>query len=378
MKLDEHYLRYYAPLVEEFLTEVRDLEHPSFEDVKKAGVPEPHFPLFGPGYEKSALRLVIVGQDTAYWGDLREFIAEETKQPGSKLAGALAEFRTHVFTGWGKQRQTFWGFAMMLLAALHGQQDWGLMKQGKMSEILDSFAWSEGNAVELYTSTAKGHNVRWDYWEKVRQAGERFNRVRHLVEALRPHVVLVLYRGLNVPRYFEGCPYEKVGGDGRLTHYRLTEAGVDVFHAPHPRSMNLIEGTDYFCTKLREILAQHHILTPFPEFLQGQEGEQDVMSFLHERSPVRSADFDKYAFVAWVADELKKRDTFMSVPALMDLVNRKGYTTNYGTPFSGGRGSFRLVSGTYHRMVAMGRQDQAHNIAVAFRRPNFEYAYEVE
>jgi hypothetical protein len=102
------------------------------------------------------------------------------------------------------------------------------------------------------------------------------------------------------------------------------------------------------------------------------------MRYLHERAPARGEGFDKYDFVAWVADELKKRDTFMSVPALMDLVNEKGYTTNYGTPFSGGRGSYRLVSGTYHRMVAIGRQDRADNIALAFRRPNFEYAYDTE
>ena len=378
MSLDEHYIRHYTPLVQEFLAEVRELEHPSYETVAKAGVPEPHFPLFGPGYENSALRLVIVGQDTAYWGDLREFIAAESSQPGSKLAESLKGFRTRKFTGWGNQRQTFWGFAMMLLAALHGQEDWGLMKQGKMREILDSFAWAEGNAVELFSSTAQSYKVPWSYWEKVRKAGERFNRVRHLLETLRPHVVLVLYRGLNVPGYFEGCAYEKVGGDGRLTHYRLSESGVDVFHAPHPGSMNRIEGTDYFCAKLREIFAQNRILTPFPEFLQGQERAQDVMHFLHERAPSRCAEFDKYAFVSWVADELKKRDTFMSVPALMDLVNEKGYMTNYGTPFSGGRGSYRLVSGTYHRMVAMGRQDRADNIAAAFRRPNFEYAYEAE
>ncbi len=68
----------------------------------------------------------------------------------------------------------------------------------------------------------------------------------------------------------------------------------------------------------------------------------------------------------------------MSVPALMDLVNTKGGRTNSGIEFRGGRGSYKLVSGTYKRMIDGGTPERAHNVAVAFRRPNFEYAYETD
>ena len=37
--------------------------------------------------------------------------------------------------------------------------------------------------------------------------------------------------------------------------------------------------------------------------------------------------------------------------------------------------SAMVVSGAYHRLAAAGQPDRAHNVAVAFRRPNFEYAY---
>jgi hypothetical protein len=67
----------------------------------------------------------------------------------------------------------------------------------------------------------------------------------------------------------------------------------------------------------------------------------------------------------------------MSVPALCTLLNEHGYRTNYDKEFTGGRGSYRLVSGTYHRMEDK-FPDRAHNVAVAFRRPNFEYAYNAE
>ena len=102
------------------------------------------------------------------------------------------------------------------------------------------------------------------------------------------------------------------------------------------------------------------------------------MEFLSRSSPEPSEKFNKYEFVAWMAVELRKRDTYMSVPALIDMVNARGYTTNYGTSFEGGRGSYKLVSGTYRRMMEVDSPDRAQAVAEAFRRPNFEYAYNTD
>jgi hypothetical protein len=371
---EKHYIKYFTPLIQDFVRDVEALPHP---EIKK--IPEPFFPLFGKNYESSALKLVVVGQDTYWWGDIREFIAAEKANPGSKLVEKLNLFRTHKFTAWGGPRQSFWGFAMMFLAALHGQDDWEAMKQDKMVEILDSFAWGNGNAVELYGSTASNIGVPAAYWDSIRRAGERLNRFRHIQETLRPHVVVVMYRGINISTYFEGYHPEIVSKDGRLTHYRLPEVGVDVFHVPHPKSMNFNEGPDYFRDKLKELFVQHGLTAVFNKFLSGQEGKK-AMEYLHAKARAITPDFDKYKFVAWVADELAKRDAFMSVPALMDLVNAKGGETNYGTPFSGGRGSYRLVSGTYWRLMngVPANPSGARNVAVAFRRPNFEYAYNTD
>lgn len=376
--LEKQYFDYFAPLVQDFIREVDLLSHP---DIDK--IPEPFLPVFGKNYETSALRLIILGQDTRTWGDLRTFITAGKNSPEIKMKEALEEFRSHAFTGWGNKRQTFWGFAMMFLAALHGKQEWSAMKQGKMSEILDSFAWGNGNAVELFNSSAANKGIPADYWQVVRQAGERFNRFRHILHTMHPHAAVLMYRGLNVAQYFDGCRPdgllpEVVSKNGRLTHYRLPEAGVDVFHVPHPGSMNRIEGADYFRDQLKALFMRHGLTTEFPGFLDGHTEGRQAMDFLQHKAPRQTDGQDKYQCVAWVADELRKQDTFMSVPALCSLLNEHGYRTNYNTGFSGGRGSYRLVSGTYYRMMAAGRPDRAHNVAVAFRRPNFEYAYETE
>lgn len=378
--LTERYLAYYTPLMQEFVRELESLPHPNI-----AEMPEPFFPVFGKNYERSAFRLVIIGQDTRGWGDLLDFLDREKATPGISLRNGLAEFQDeeHPFTGWGNTRHHFWGFAMMLLAALHGKEQWGMMKQGAMNEVLDSFAWGNCNALELYQSSPSRMSppVPRDYWDAVRKAGARFDRLRHIEETLKPQAVIVLWRGMNPECYFEGYEYKEISREGRLIHYRLPEVGVDVFHAPHPQSMGRFEGADYFCGKLKELFFQHKITSPFPEFLSGQKDGLNVMQHLLKTAPPHGDGFTKFDFVAWVADELKKRDTFMSVPTLIDLVNAQGYKTNYGSDFSGGRGSYNLVSGTYHRLKALGSQEgdnKAHNVAVAFRRPNFEYAYNTD
>jgi hypothetical protein len=267
----------------------------------------------------------------------------------------------------------------MLLASLHGQENWNSMKQGAMTEILDSFAWGNGNAIELHSSTNKRKlNIPWDYWEHVRKAGAHFNRFSHIAETLRPHVAVILWKGMDPHTYFEGLPYEIVSNEGCVIHYRIASHDVDIFHSPHPNNMRFGEGADYFCGKIKELFLLHGLTTIFPKFLSGQEEGRLVMNHIRAQASRQTSTMDNFQFVAWVADELKKRDTFMSVPALCELLNSQGYTTNYGTEFSGGRGSYRLVSGTYHRLDEAGEPDRATNVALAFRRPNFEYAYSVE
>ena len=198
--LKQRYLAYYSPLITDFIREVETLQI-NFE----SQTPQPFFPVFGEDYENSPLRLAIVGQDTRGWGCLSNFISQEKTHPGSALEADFQEFRGHDFKGWGTTRYTFWGFAMMFLAALHGKSDWGVMKKGGYPEILSSFAWANGNAIEYFGSSPKQKKKK--KWELIRRAGERFNGVRHLVEALRPQVLVVLWKEMKPESFLAGYKY---------------------------------------------------------------------------------------------------------------------------------------------------------------------------
>jgi len=369
--LTEHYLEYYTPLTQEFIKNVELLPIP---DIK--GMPEPFLPLFGKDYEKSAQRLIFIGQDTRGWGDLREFIEAEKANPGTKLRGRIDGFQDRLFTKWGATRHTFWGFAMMLIASLHGSKNWGLMKVGAMVEILNSIAWGNVNAVELFSSTPSKLGVKEDFWQAVRGAGHRLDQFDHVWQTLRPRVVIALCKGSDLTTYFGGYRMERLLEEDRVTHYHLPDIKVHVFHVPHPVNMKFTQGADYFCEKLTQLIGKE-LIPVFPQFSKGEEDAQEVMEFLYQNGPTPN-ECDKFDFVAWVATELKKRDSFMSVPALCDLLNRKGYKTDYGSSYEAGRGSYRLVRGAYYRMVKRGEAATAANIALSFKRPNFTYAYSTE
>ena len=138
--------------------------------------------------------------------------------------------------------------------------------------------------------------------------------------------------------------------------------------------MNINEGAVHFIDKIKSLLIRQKVIVPFPQFTTCKEEGIEVMEYFQYKAKVICSDFDKYAFVNWVAEELTKRNAFMSVPALIDLVNSKGGRTNYGTLFSGGRGSYRLISATYDRLNKYDKLG-AQRVADAFLKPNFEYAY---
>ena len=367
--LTERYLDYYTPLVQTFL---QKLESQTIPEIRE--MPEPFLPLFGKDYEQSALRIIFIGQDTNWWWDLREFIEAEKACAGSRLRELLDQFRERPFTQSGKTRYTFWGFVMMTIAALHGRKDWQLMKAGAMVEILNSIAWGNANAIEFFESSAQKKGVPEQFWNQVRVAGEPLNRFQHVVQTLAPRVVVLLHQGLNSATYFGEYRLEKVSQQDGITHYQLPEIQIDVFQMPHPVSMKFHQGADHFCTKLAELLIARKLAPRFQQFLKGQAETQEVMEFLYHNAPAQGG-CDKFEFVAWVANELTKHEAFMSIPALCELLNKQGYRTNYGTEYDAGRGSYRLVRSAYYRKQNKGELESARNIAISFRRPNFQYAY---
>jgi hypothetical protein len=80
-------------------------------------------------------------------------------------------------------------------------------------------------------------------------------------------------------------------------------------------------------------------------------------------------------FVRDLAEELNRQGSRLPINLLAARLNAAGNSTTYGTPYRGGRGTYRLVSRTYFRLSRLGRANEAAMVARAFTRPNGAYAY---
>ena len=84
---------------------------------------------------------------------------------------------------------------------------------------------------------------------------------------------------------------------------------------------------------------------------------------------------DKREYIRRFAEFLISTNTSMHVKELAGLLNWNGFTTNYGTAFKGGRGTYTLIHATYDWLVATGRPTDADNVGKAFKKPDGNYAY---
>lgn len=372
MQIDKDYYKiYYRPLIEEFCKKMEPLQVPDIDRI-----PEPFLPLFGERYACAPVRIAIIGQDTRKWGDLNVFLRSADCWETKICDERFSEFEEHAFTGWGVQRQTFWGFVMKLLADFHGQDDWGAMKKGAMSEVLDSFAWANCNSIELYKSSARSLKIEKNLWTQIQAAGKHFDKFKHHYEVLKPDVALILHRELDMKSYFEGfSPPERVFSDNRFEQYKIEDVKTMILHLPHPQSMNRIEKTPFFFDQLKKVFEKNGQIVSFPLFLAQEEG-MEALEFLKAHAPRPTPNIDKYQCLSWIADELCKRSVFMSATTLVRLLNHLGWKTDRGGSYSDkGRGPYRIIKATYDRLDRIGDTARARNVASAFRKPNFEYAY---
>jgi hypothetical protein len=84
---------------------------------------------------------------------------------------------------------------------------------------------------------------------------------------------------------------------------------------------------------------------------------------------------DKKEFIRRLANSLVANSKTITGIELANHLNLNNYKTNTGSLYEGKRGTYRLVTATYDWLDAFGLQNEANNVALAFKKPNGEYAY---
>lgn len=246
MATKELYIKYYEPLIAEFCKRIENIG--IAPNIK--AMPEPFFNYFGKSYTIQSPKIVFIGQDTKWWGDLNSFLLESKKSLSSKLVEHFDSFEKHEFINWGSNRYTFWGFVLLFLASLNGKKDeWESLKSGEYPEILDTFAWANCEPIEYYNSTAAGLGIPKEYWENVREAGRVFYGFEHVLKTLNPDIAIILHNIGKDNDYFSGLNLSEVNDDD-LTHFKVNN--TNIFVLPHPSHMRFTpeRNADFYCDLL--------------------------------------------------------------------------------------------------------------------------------
>lgn len=83
----------------------------------------------------------------------------------------------------------------------------------------------------------------------------------------------------------------------------------------------------------------------------------------------------KKAYIWKLAIFLESNGMIMSGEELAEHFNRNSFLTSYGTEYKGGRGTYKLISETYHWLKDLGLQKEADKIAKVFVKPDGSFAY---
>lgn len=84
---------------------------------------------------------------------------------------------------------------------------------------------------------------------------------------------------------------------------------------------------------------------------------------------------DKKEYISQLATFLVLTKTTMTGETLATLLNWNGFKTSYNAEYEGGRGTYTLIHATYDWLVSNGKQTEADNVAMAFKKPDGTYAY---
>lgn len=242
-KTKQLYIDTYRPLVTDFVNSIRSVDYDK--------IPEPFLPVHGQLYETAPTKIAFVGMETRGWGNMTDFVNHVDENPEEAIFRGFEEFDELEFRHWGNNFGSgFWDFNFKFLANFHGIDNWKKVKRGETEEILRSFAWGNTNSVERFHVTAQKNGVDFESWRTVKQASKCFDRGKHLLDVLQPHIMVILHWGTSekwLSNGVENVARQEI--DDHFWYYFLPTTNTHVLWTAHPmwltKNKNLDDYIEY-------------------------------------------------------------------------------------------------------------------------------------
>lgn len=377
--LKERLKEQYAPLVEQFVKEINELN--------VTGIPAPHIPIMGENYVSAKYKMAFIGMETYGWEDINLFLKTARESCGDAVFLMESTINNFEHLGWAKNyHATFWGFVFKFIAQFYKVGFDDLVNQKAYPELLRSFVWGNTNSIERYHVTAASNAVDQKTWEIVKKASICFDSINNIVKSANPRLFFVLnssvdkdyiesddsVRQLGVPVENKKSVMKHVVDDKRkIVYYYLRDDNVHIISMPHPTWMGLYSGfgLDSYVDIAINLIREYNIWGSIPESHNDWKGETQEIN--------KSSISFKRALIANLAATLMKNNLVMSGRELQALLNMNHVLTQYGSSYSegGGRGIHKLITQVWKYYYEKKDYQTAYNISRAFVNQNGEYAW---
>jgi hypothetical protein len=371
--LQKSYIEYYKPLLRKFCKELTDKLPASAYH----GIPRPFIPAWGKRYEQSMVKMAFIGLETCGFDPTLPKYIEQVQREEWDSSFDISKFQNIDYVGWtaGKgTRYTFWGFVMYFLAALYNVKNWEVLKQRKHQNLLNCFVWGNASAIECWKSDGIPEGTDPKAHQIAREAAYPLNDFQHMQTIFTPNVSIIMCCRESCDQFLRNTDKKLLWDQEGVRLWKSDNAII--FNMPHPNNMRYNKRADHYANIIRTGLKEHGWFQPMKEFMDYDKETTELLNTFFTKCRERAQNTKEA--VAFIATELRKQNARMTVRLLCNLLNELGYRTTYGTEYSAGRGSYRMIASAWkHYNDNLKKPDIAENIALAFTKPNGEYAYDV-
>lgn len=330
-------------------------------------MPEPHLPVIGMDYWHAKYKIAFFGIETNQWGDMTSFVKEALANPENVSRRNQSSLDNLECLNWTNNfHSSFWDFIILFLASFY-KVNVSDIRSGKYPELIRSIIWGNTNAIERYSLQAQNNGVDVEVYDKIKKQSKIFDHASHLIDIVRPKVVLILNWGEDESWVINNkTDYHYYTLNKHMVYYYNRVTNTHIFQLHHPRSIFSRDGFPSIISELLEKMNSFHIWKTLPNSEKDVLCEEEDSNMFSRRNKL----------IADIAEALIKSHSVMCGQQLVEILNRNGIRKDNGDQYYEGRGIYKVISNAWHYYHDSLKDEQtAYNIAMSFVTKNNEYAY---
>ena len=242
----------YEPLIEHFKEETKgDWDKLWFEprDYNRylAGL---MIPKVFPYYQACNKKVIYMGQDTYEWVDFDSVYNDTVANYLKKNNDAFPKSLDDLAERWGNPYH-FWDYVCKLQLAIHGSPSSLNSLSEADRDIISGIGWGNLNPLEKDSTIWKyGEDFcklfDWSIYYHLFERAKEISKVKYLIEAYHPDLIINLCWDFNENLFFDGVEYEYCSGnslDGFIACYLLKDSNTQVIWSRHPNNLRFMSIT---------------------------------------------------------------------------------------------------------------------------------------